>query len=115
MHRFAQEKNMYHVATVLVARGEMYSLRYYMTVHMKKEKCLLFVSASLTSVSLGQNELGDEGVTVISRALKESKVSKLASLDLTLNGAGSRNKIGPAGAKELAAYLAVSASLTKIK
>ena len=31
MHRFAQEKNMYHVATVLVARGEMYSLRYYMT------------------------------------------------------------------------------------
>ena len=70
------------------------------------------VTASLTSLSLGQNELGDEGATVIARALKESKTSKLASLDL--NGVISSNKIGPAAAKELAEYISVSASMTRL-
>ena len=80
---------------------------------MKKEKCLLFVSGSLTKISLGQNNLGDDGAIAIASALKQSKVSKLAELDL--NGVNSDKKIGPAGAKELAAYLAVTGSLTKIK
>ena len=72
----------------------------------------LKVTASLTSLSLGQNELGDEGATVIAQALKESSVSKLASLDL--NGFGSDKKIGPAGAKALAEYLWVTASMTRL-
>ena len=71
----------------------------------------LCVIPSLTSLSLGENELGDEGATVIARALKESKTSKLALLNL--NGLGSSKKIGPAGAKELAEYISVSASLTE--
>ena len=48
----------------------------------------------------------------MSRALKESKVSKLASLDL--DGYLSDKKIGPAGAKELAEYISVSGSLTSL-
>jgi Ran GTPase-activating protein (RanGAP) involved in mRNA processing and transport len=73
----------------------------------------LRVSASLTFLKLGRNLIGDEGTTAIARALKDSKVSKLASLDL--NSEDTSNKIGPTGAKELAAYLAVSASLTILK
>jgi hypothetical protein len=73
---------------------------------------LLTVNASLTSLSLGGNELGDEGATALARALKESKVSKLASLDLTGKGYGA--SIGPVGAKELAEYISVSSSLTKL-
>ena len=73
----------------------------------------LAANASITSLSLGRNELGDKGATVLARALKYSKVSKLASLDL--NGVDCINKIGPAGAKELAAYLTVSASLTNLE
>jgi Ran GTPase-activating protein (RanGAP) involved in mRNA processing and transport len=73
----------------------------------------LKVTPSITSLSLGQNELGDEGAIAIAQALKESKVSKLASLDLTGKGYG-EGRIGPTGAKELAEYLWVTASLTKI-
>ena len=69
------------------------------------------INASLTSLSLGQNELGDEGTIVIARALKESKVSKLAFLDLSGKGYGTM--IGPAGAKELAEYISFSSSLTR--
>jgi hypothetical protein len=69
------------------------------------------VCASITSLSLGQNELGDEGAIAIAQALKESKVSKLASLDLSGRGHG-EGRIGPTGAKELAEYLSVTTSLT---
>ena len=41
-------------------------------------------------------------------ALKESSVSKLASLDVR------SNNLGPKGAESLAAYLSVSPSLTKV-
>lgn len=66
--------------------------------------CSLFVSASLTSLSLRENDIGDEGTIVIVRALKQSKVSNLASLDLQGKGYG-EGLIGPAGAKELAEYI----------
>ena len=69
---------------------------------------------SVTSLSLGQNELGDEGATLLARALKESKVSKLASLNLNGYGCWRKNQIGPAGAKELAKYISVAPSLTEL-
>ena len=72
----------------------------------------LKVKGSVTSLSLGQNGLGDEGAAVIAHALKESKVCKLASLDL--NNLFSGNTIGPAGAKALAEYLSVTASMTRL-
>ena len=57
---------------------------------------------------LGGNSLRDEGAIAVCNALKESKVSKLAYLDLEYNG------IGADGAKAIAAYCAVSASLTSL-
>jgi Ran GTPase-activating protein (RanGAP) involved in mRNA processing and transport len=66
------------------------------------------VSGSLVSLSLGSNPLGDEGAIAVVRALKESKVSKLASLDLSGSPTGGGKKIGPQGAKELAEYISAN-------
>ena len=66
------------------------------------------VSASLTSLVIHSNELGDEGIDAMATALKESSTSKLVSLDVR------NNRIGSKGAESLAAYLAVSASLTQV-
>ena len=66
------------------------------------------VCASLTSLIIYSNQLGDEGMGAIANALKDSTVSQLASLDVR------NNQIGPKGAEALAAWLAVSASVTKI-
>ena len=57
---------------------------------------------------LGGNELGDDGAVALGKALSKSKVSKLEELDLEYN------QIGVDGAKALAAFCAVSGSLTKI-
>ena len=54
------------------------------------------------------NYLGDKGTTILCDALRESTVSKVQELDL------SRNRIGPDGAKAIAAFCAVSTSLTKL-
>ena len=59
--------------------------------------------------SLGGNELGDEGTITVCNAPKDSKVSKLKELLLDNNG------ISVNGAESVAAYLAVSAELTKIE
>ena len=59
--------------------------------------------------SLGRNELKDEGTITVCNALKHSKVSKLKELVLMYNG------ITATGAASVAAYLAVSAELTKIE
>ena len=75
---------------------------------------LVLVTPSITSLSLGYNELGDEGAIAITQALKESKVSKLASLDLSGKSYG-KGRIGPTGAKELSEYLSVTASLTSVR
>ena len=58
--------------------------------------------------SLGGNKLEDEGTTIVCDALRESKVSKLRELNLQSNG------IKVAGAKSVAAYLAVTAELTSV-
>ena len=56
--------------------------------------------------SLGSNSLKDEGTIAVCNALKDSKVSKLKELVL------SRNLIKVSGAESVAAYLAVTASVT---
>jgi Ran GTPase-activating protein (RanGAP) involved in mRNA processing and transport len=72
----------------------------------------LRVCASVTSLSLGDNDLGDAGVEALSIGLKESK--SLKTLDLS-NRNESSNKFGPRGAMALASAIAVIASsLTKI-
>lgn len=67
------------------------------------------VVASLTSLVIFSNQLGDEGMAAITSALKESTVSQLATLDVQ------NNNIGAKGAEALAAWLAVSASLTSVR
>jgi len=94
------------------------------------------VSASLTTLVLREIELGDEGVTVLCNALRESTVSKVQELDLRSNDIGpggakaiaralcvvvasitlldlSHNRLGSEGAKALAPGLKANASLTK--
>jgi hypothetical protein len=58
---------------------------------------------------LGGNLLKDDGTIIVCNALKESKVSKLKELELCNNG------ITVTGAKSVAAYLVVTAELTKIE
>jgi len=68
----------------------------------------LSVSASVTSLSLGRNSLGDEDVTAICEAVQSNKETKLASLDIQYN------RVGPAGAKSVAAMVAVIASVSRL-
>ena len=75
---------------------------------MKKEKCLLFVSGSLTEIDLQGNSLGQEGWCAIFDALRDSPQSKISKFYL-----GGEN-INPIITKSLAAYIAVTGSLTKI-
>jgi hypothetical protein len=68
----------------------------------------ILVSASLTKISLGGNEIRDAGSVALGNALRDSKVSKLQELELW------DNKIGAEGAKAIASYILVSASLTNL-
>ena len=54
------------------------------------------------------NKLQDEGTITNCNTLRESKVSKLQELDISHNG------ITKKGAKSVAAYLAVTGSLTRL-
>ena len=67
------------------------------------------VMASLTKILVGGNGLGDEGTTILCDALRESTVSKVEELNLY------NNKIGPNGAKAIAALCVVAASLTSVR
>ena len=58
---------------------------------------------------LAGNQLKDEGTIVICNAMSESKASKLQELDLR------GNEITFKGAESVAAYLAVTGSLTKVE
>ena len=66
-------------------------------------------NASVTKVLVRVNSLGDEGATILCDALRESKVTNVQELDL------SQNRIGPEGAKAVAAMAAVVASLTSVR
>ena len=65
-------------------------------------------TTSLTKILVNLNQLGDEGTIILCDALRESTVSKVEVLDLP------SNKIGPSGAKAIAALCAARASLTKL-
>ena len=69
---------------------------------------LILVVGSLTKILVGYNQLGDEGATSLCNALRESTVTKVQ--ELSLKG----NKIGPKGAKAVAAMAAVVGSLTDL-
>ena len=68
----------------------------------------IFVIGSVTKILVRGNRLGNEGATVLCDALRQSKVTKVQELDL------SDNRIGPEGAKAVAAMAAVVASLTRL-
>ena len=57
---------------------------------------------------LSGNRLQDKGTIAVCDALRESKVSKIQELDLSVND------IRPTGAESVAAYVAVTSGLTKI-
>ena len=69
----------------------------------------LRVNASLTECNLRKNKLGDEGWCAVFDALRDNPQNKIATWDLE------RQRINPTIAKSLAAYMAVSASLTNLK
>ena len=71
----------------------------------------ILVMPSLTSLSLGDNQLGDDGVQALSIGLKESK--SLTMLDLS-NRFSSSTTFGPKGAAALASAIGVMASLTQL-
>ena len=72
----------------------------------------LAASASLTSLSLAENDLGDYGAEALSIGLKENKSLKI--LDLSGKGYGD-GRIGARGATALASAIAVMASLTSVR
>ena len=66
------------------------------------------ISVTLASLSLGDNDLGDEGVEALSLGLKDSK--SLATLKLS-NVYSISTKFGPRGVATLASIIAVMPSL----
>ena len=69
---------------------------------------LVSVTASVTKILVGRNNLRDEGTIILCDALRESTVSKVEELSLY------NNDIGPDGAKAIAALCAVCASITSL-
>jgi Ran GTPase-activating protein (RanGAP) involved in mRNA processing and transport len=68
----------------------------------------LEANGSLTEVDVGGNSLKDAGIEVLTTALTMSATCKLQSLKID------ENQITSTGAKAVAAYVAISASLTKL-
>ena len=60
---------------------------------------IIYVSASLTELSLLNNNIKDEGITAICEAVQSKKETKLVSLNIRYNG------IGPVGAKSVASMV----------
>ena len=69
----------------------------------------LRVNGALTELSIYGNHVGDEGVCAICEAIQSNKETKLASLNFGYNG------MGPVGANAVAAMVAVTGSLTKMR
>jgi Ran GTPase-activating protein (RanGAP) involved in mRNA processing and transport len=68
----------------------------------------LRVNGGLKALDLSDNCLKDEGVSAVCEAIQSNKETKLASLNM------SENRIGPVGAKSVAAMVTVTGALTKL-
>ena len=68
------------------------------------------VSTPLKSVSIGENKLGDEGVSVLCESLKTN--TTLEKLDI--EGDGDEDVLGATGAKLIAEMLKVNTPLTTL-
>ena len=69
---------------------------------------LIGANGGLTALDLSNNNLKDEGVSAVCKAIQSNKETKLASLNFGNNG------ISPVGANAVAAMVAVTGSLTSI-
>jgi len=78
-------------------------------VGAKSVAAMVAVTGVLTSLDLSFNDLNDEGVSAVCEAIQSNKETKLASLNM---GA---NRIGPVGAKSVAAMVAITGALTKME
>ena len=65
-------------------------------------------SRSLTRLLIGNNAIGDEGCIALAEAMQQNDSCKIEELNLF------SNQIGVAGAKSLAAMIAVSRFLTEV-
>ena len=70
---------------------------------------MLRVNDGLTALDLSSNDLKDEGVRAVCKAIQSNKETKLASLNFKNNG------IGPGGANAVAAMVAVTGALMTIE
>ena len=71
------------------------------------------VTAELTSLDVSHNHLRDDGTVTLCNALSENKASKLQELNLRSNDV--HQLFTKKGTKSVAAYLAVTASLTSLE
>jgi Ran GTPase-activating protein (RanGAP) involved in mRNA processing and transport len=69
---------------------------------------MLSVNGGLTALDLSSNDLKDEGVSAVCKAIKSNKETKLASLNVKKNG------IGSIGANAVAAMVAVTGALKQV-
>ena len=67
---------------------------------------MLGVNSGLMALDLSYNNLNDEGVSAVCEAIQSNKETKLVSLNMVMN------RIGPVGAKSVAAMVAVTGTLT---
>jgi hypothetical protein len=70
---------------------------------------MVAVTDGLTALDLSSNDLKDEGVRAVCKAIQSNKETKLASLNFKNNG------IGPGGANAVATMVAVTGALMTIE
>ena len=69
---------------------------------------MVAVTGGLTALDLSFNDLNDEGVSAVCKAIQSNKETRLVSLNFKNNG------IGPGGANAVAAMVAVTGALTSL-
>ena len=75
---------------------------------VKELAAALGVNSGLMALDLSFNDLKDEGVSAVCEAILSNKETKLASLSMV------ETRIGPVGAKSVAAMVAVTGALTSL-
>jgi Leucine-rich repeat (LRR) protein len=78
------------------------------SVGAKSVAAMAAVTGGLTALDLSSNDLKDEGISAVCKAIQSNKETKLASLNFE------SNRIGPVGANAVAAMVAVTGALTSL-